>query len=230
MKPVEISINPFAEYLEATESRRKQILKEQMIPDPVRVPYYQLAKARMKTSIANSGDYAAVKSGISELTARKPVKKWKISDRINSITALQNYQNMLLPKLITENKLELITAKQKHLKFNGITIKISPNIIFRIVIDGVKHIGACKIHVSKGKPFSNKQSKVVATLLYQYLSNCVAEEDEFVNPELCFCLDPFAGTTINSYSKILVDMKIIKEVCEEINKSLGDAQNQKNVA
>jgi hypothetical protein len=226
----QISINPFAEYLEATESRRRQILKEQMDPDPVRVPYYQLAKAKMKASLANSGDFFAIKIGIKELTARKPVIKWKISDRINSITALENYRNMLFPKLITENKLEIIRAKQKHLNFNGITIKISPNIIFGIMIDGVKHIGACKIHVSKGKPFSNKQSKVVATLLNQYLSNCVAGEDEYVNPELCFCLDPFAGTTINSFTKILVDMKIIKEVCEEIKKNFGGAQNQMKVA
>ncbi len=230
MTKYQISINPFAEYLEATESRRKQILNEQMMPDPVRIPYYQLAKARMKTSLANSGDYSAIKSGISQLLVKKPIKKWQISDRKNSLIALESYQNMLLPKLITENKLELIKAKQTFLNFNGITIKISPNIIFRITIDGVKHIGACKIHVSKGKPFSNKQSKVVATLLNQYLSNCVAAEDEYVNPEFCFCLDPFAGTTINSFSKILLDMKVIKDVCDEINKSLGGAQNQINVA
>jgi len=116
------------------------------------------------------------------------------------------------------------------LNFNGVTILISPNIIFRITIAGVKHIGACKIHVSKGKPFSNKQSKVVATLLNQYLSNCVVSEDEEVNPELCFCLDPFAGTTINSYSRILVDMNVVKQICEEITQTWVGNQNQTNVA
>jgi len=101
MTKYQISINPFAEYLEASESRRKQILNEQLNPDPVRIPYYQLAKSRIKTSIVNSGNYTAIKEGIRELTAKKPVKKWQISDRVNSIKALENYQDMLLSKLIT---------------------------------------------------------------------------------------------------------------------------------
>ena len=48
MQEIEISINPFAEYLEATELRRISIIKEQMIPDKRRLPYYQLAKAKIK--------------------------------------------------------------------------------------------------------------------------------------------------------------------------------------
>lgn len=51
MTTYQISLNPFAEYLEATESRRRKILEEQLEPDPVRIPYYQLAKARIKKSI-----------------------------------------------------------------------------------------------------------------------------------------------------------------------------------
>ena len=50
--------------------------------------------------------------------------------------------------------------KQKHFNNNGISIMVSPNIVFRITINGVKYIGACKIHISKGKIFSNKQSKL----------------------------------------------------------------------
>lgn len=230
MIPIEISINPFAEYLEATESRKKQILKEQMIPDPVRIPYYQLARARMKTSILNSGDHSVIQRGINDLKAKKTIKKWQISDKENSSIALNRFKELILPKQILENELELISTKSKHFTLFGVRIKISPNLIFRINIDGVNHIGACKIHISKGKPFSNKQSKIVATLLYQFLSNHVAEEDDYVNPELCFCLDPFAGTTINSYSKITVDMKIIKQLCSEIPKKWDIVVQEQNFA
>lgn len=174
----------------------------------------------MKKSIELSGSYKPINAGIKELTERTPDKEWKKNDRKNSMVALENFKKMLLPDSIKKNKIEIIKPKQKHLNYNDISIIISPNIVFRVIIDGVKYIGACKIHISKGKVFSNKQSKLVANLLEQYLSNCVAEEDEIVDPVLCFCLDPFAGTTINSNSKVDIDMKQVKQLCSEIKLSL----------
>jgi hypothetical protein len=230
MKNYQISINPFAEYLEATESRRKKILEEQQVPDPVRIPYYQLAKARIKKSIELSGSLRPVRDGIRALKAKTPVKPWQKADQVSSIDALEKYSSMLLAALIKENKLEVVKVKQKHINYNGITINVAPNIIFRITVDGVKRIGACKIHTSKGKPFSHKQSKLVASVIELYLSNCVAEEDDFVDPVLCFCLDPFAGTTINSNSKISYDMKLVKEVCEEIKRFMDAVGSKDNVA
>jgi hypothetical protein len=225
-----ISINPFAEYLEATEARRLKILEEQKEPDPVRIPYYQLAKARIRKSIELSGNHAPVNSGIKTLKERKPKKQWQKNDIINSIVALENFKKMLLSNLVKSNKLEIISPRQKHINYNGITINISPNIIFRITIDSKRYVGACKIHISKGKPFSHRQSKLVANLIEQYLSNCIAEEEDVVDPVLCFCLDPFAGTTINSNSKVVIDMKVVKQLCEDIKQGLGGIQARGNVA
>lgn len=230
MSKYQISINPFAEYLEATESRRAKILVEQQEADPVRIPYYQLARARIKKSIELSGSYKPINEGIKILKDRTPKKEWQKNDKINSIVAMEKFKAMLLSDLIKENDLELISVKQKHINYNGITINISPNIIFRIIVDGVKYIGACKIHVSKGKPFSHQQSKLVAGLIESYLSNVVAAEDEIVDPVLCFCLDPFAGTTINSNSKVALDMKLVKKLCGEIKQSLELTQANSNVA
>lgn len=44
MNQIIISINPLAEFLEASESRKKKIVEEQLNPDPVRIPYYQKAR------------------------------------------------------------------------------------------------------------------------------------------------------------------------------------------
>jgi len=230
MNNYQISINPFAEYLEATESRRIKILEEQQDPDPVRIPYYQLAKARIKKSIELSGSHRPLNDGIKTLKEKKPVKQWQKNDVINSIAAIEKFKLMLLPDLIKDHKLEIISPKQKYFNYNGVTINVSPNIIFRVLVDGEKHIGACKIHTSKGKKFSHQQSKLVANIIEQYLSNCVAEEDEIVDPVLCFCLDPFAGTTINSNSKVALDMKLVKKLCVEIKQSLELAKANSNVA
>lgn len=230
MAVFQISINPLAEYLEATPARRRAIIKEQLNPSTIKTFRYQLAKARIKKSVALSGNLKPVKAGMEELKKRKPEKDRQKSDIVNSILALERYSNMALHRLILENKLEIIRVKQKHLTFQGISVTISPEVVFRVTIDGVKQIGACKLHVSKGKPFSTKQSKLVSALIELYLSNCIAAEDEMVNPVLCFCLDPFAGTTINSNNKIGLDMAVVKKLCDEIKQAMAEEGGSENVA
>lgn len=136
-----ISINPFAEYLEATDSRKLKILEEQQVPDKKRLPYYQLAKGRMKKSIELSGSHKPINTGIKKLMESTPDKEWKKNNIKNSIVALENFKKMLLPDSIKENKIEIIKPKQKHFNYNGISIMVSPNIVFRITINGVKYIG-----------------------------------------------------------------------------------------
>ncbi|OFY90175.1 MAG: hypothetical protein A3K10_15155 [Bacteroidetes bacterium RIFCSPLOWO2_12_FULL_31_6] len=224
MSEILISINPFAEFLEATPSRQKNIIREQLNPDPVRVPYYQLARATMRKSILNNVNISIIQEAINELNTRTPERgNWRYHDKVNSITALEKFKTMLLPSHLVENKLEAVKTKVKYLPIYGVNIKVSPNLIFRTTINGQKVIGAFKIHTSKGKPFGHQQSALVAQLINQFLSTYVAEEDEFVDPQLCFCIDVFAGTTINSSSKIGYNMKQIIDVCKQIPKLWDDA-------
>jgi hypothetical protein len=229
MEKIIISINPMAEFLEATESRKKKIIEEQLDPDPVRVPYYQLSRARISLSILNNVDFNIIDDAIQTIKERNPKEKtWQFYDKTNSIASLNLFKELLLPNEILDLNLEKVKTKSKYLSIYNVHIKISPNLIFRTIIDGQKVIGAVKLHLSKGKPFSNKQSALVAQLLNQFLCNEVAEEDEIVVPNLCLCIDPFAGTTINAMSKIKLDMKEIKLVCEQIPKLWDQANNDRN--
>ncbi|MFZ5551875.1 MAG: hypothetical protein ACOZCO_02075 [Bacteroidota bacterium] len=219
MKDYSISINSFAEYLMASESRQRAILKEQLKVNKIKAQWYQLAKARIKKSIGLSGDLSPVNNGIKTLNARKPEKKNKKIDKECSIEALKKFQKIELPTLIKENKVEVISSELKYLTFYGVRVKLKPTLVFKIKMNGEIHVGACQIHISKRKPFNNSQSKIVTTLLYQYVSNHITLEGEIPNPELCFCIDPFAGTTINSFSNITLDMIKIKEMCYSMHKA-----------
>jgi hypothetical protein len=230
MQNTRISVNPLAEYLLATERRRNQILKDQLNPDPLRIPRYQLAKARIRKSISLNGDLKPINDGIRVLKNKKPEKQWQKNDVVNSIIVLEKFKKMTIHSLITDNEIEVIKPEQKHLNFKGLSIIISPDVIFRITIDGKKCIGACKIHISKTKPFNHVQSKLIANLLEQYLSNCVAGEDDFVDPALCFCIDPFSGTNINSNSRVSIDMKQVTQLCEEIKQNLQNLIDQQRAA
>lgn len=225
MRNIEISINPMAEFFEATNPRREKIIKEQLDPDPVRVPYYQLVRARMTSCLLSSGDMSDIEDAESILKSRKPEKRtWRFYDRDNSLLALKCFKQLTIPEMILNNELERVTTKEKYFPIYGVNIKVSPNLIFRTKIDGQKVIGAIKFHVSKGKPFSRKQSALVAQILNQFLSNFVVQEDEVVDPQLCICIDPFAGTTISAFNKINVDMKELKSICSEIIPAIWDKE------
>lgn len=230
MSDYTISINSLAEYFEASDARKKSILKEQIKVNEFKAQWYQLAKARIKKSIQLSGDLKLVNNGIRELNNKTPLTKQKKSDKECSIEALKNFKKMAIPTLIKENEIETINMEWKQLTFFGVKVKMKPTLVFKVKINGETHVGACHVHISKRKPFSNVQSKIVSTLLFQYVSNHIATEGEIPNPELCFCIDPFAGTTINSFSNISVDMKRIKKICIEMQYVWKQAIKEMKVA
>lgn len=216
MKNIEISINPLAEFIEATDSRKKRIIAEQLDPDPVRIPYYQKARSVIKKSILSNGDTKIVDEAIPQIAGKSVLKRWQRNDKTNSINALNLWKGMNLPEKLSNYKLELVKTKAKFLPLHGIQIKVSPTAIFKIEIDGQTYVGAFKIHLSKGKAFSIKQSALVAQLLNLFLNNFVAGEDEIVDPQLCLCIDPFSGTIVSASNKIKYDTNQLKKACKEI--------------
>lgn len=230
MKNIEMSINPMAEFLEASEARKKRIIKEQLEPDPVRIPYYQKARAVIKKSILLNGDLNIVDEAIPKIAEKNVIKNWQKHDKKNSISALKLWKEMKLPRTLVENKLELITTKAKFLPLYGIQIKVSPTAIFKMEKDGQIYVGAFKIHLSKGKKFNVKQSALVAQLMNLFLNNFVVGENEIVDPQLCICIDPFSGTMVSASNKIKYDVKQLREACREIIAIYDDNSLSQNVA
>lgn len=219
-----VPMNAFAEYLEAdTDEKKINILKYQlkMKVAESKAVYGNTARAQIRATILNGLNHSLTEKKIKEVRSLTPDEddKWhKIDQKVN-IAILERFKEMSFPKVIIGKKLEKIHTEYTTMPFYGVNIKIVPTLIFRININGKKHIGACMVHSSQKSPFTVTQSKIVATLLYQFLSYCIAQEDEYVNPELCFCIDPYAGTTINSNSHFSVDMKNIKKICSELPKN-----------
>lgn len=227
MNQIIISINPLAEFLVATEKRKIKIIEEQLNPDPVRIPYYQKARVSIKNCIIAKGNLSSIDEGIEFLKEKVPEKDWQKHDKKNSIIALELWKQMNLPTSLLENDFEIIRTKVKFLPILGIHIRVSPNLIFRTKIEGQIYIGAIKIHISKGKPFSIKQSAFVAQLMNLFLSRFVVQENEIVNPQLCICIDPFSGTMVSASNKIKVDAKELKAICKEIP-GIWDELNNNN--
>lgn len=216
MSQVQISINPLAEFLEATDKRKRRIILEQQNPGSVMSLYYKQAKASIKRAIFDNGRHEQIDIGIKRILEKAVKENWERHDRVNSVAALERWKKMPLPPAIVEHKLIPVSTKAKFLPLFGVNIKIVPTAIFRFEYNGKKYLGAAQVHIAKSKPFTNAKSALVAQMLNMFLSNFVAEEDETVHPRLCICIDPFAGTIINASHKIKYDMKQLRTICQEI--------------
>lgn len=212
-----ISINQLADFSKGTDAKKRSIIRQQKTPNTFKVAYYQLAKARIKKSLANNGDIDPILKGIDELKKRKPEKKRQINDRIVSLEAMQRFIAMQLPSILKDSEYEIIKkVDSKSVIMNGVEIIISPDLIIKAKINDKIYIGGIKLHISKGNVFDIKQQTIVSNSINNYLKNIVAQENEIVLPELCLSLDLFGYGIISSSENTDKSIKDIEVICEEI--------------
>ena len=190
-----ISINQLAEFQKATEKGKVRIIKQQKTPNKIKVSYYQLAKGRIKKSLANGGASQYIKDALDELSKRKPLESRKKVDRQVSIEALNRFLLLQLPRIL---KLSGITFLNKSdykssTDINGVDIVVAPDLIFTTIVNGREVVGGLKLHVSKSKAFDMQQQQIIASGIYQYLEKEVANGKLSVDPDWCISLDIFGN-------------------------------------
>src|SRR5690554_2018059 len=188
-----ISINPLAEFIKATDTRKKRIIEQQKKPSPIIVNWYQLAKSRMKKFIINNADYETIDDAILTLKNRKGLNQRQVIDRQVSLEALERFIKLKIPNVLQEKDIEFYKFKNKSIIYQNVEITVSPDVIFSIKRDGVKHYGAIKLRVSKSKPFDNDQQNLIASTLYEYLKYNITDTNCIIEPDLCLSLDVFGN-------------------------------------
>ena len=134
-----------------------------------------------------------------------------------SLEALNRFINLKLPSLLCDFQHEVIKKpKIKSIILNGVEIIISPDVIIRLELDGKKYLGAVKIHISKNNVFDNIQSRYISALLFKYLKEVVAKDDEEVLEDLCLSIEVFGGSIISVPNNLPTTVNEIEVICDEI--------------
>ncbi|WP_248724400.1 hypothetical protein [Seonamhaeicola sp. ML3] len=216
-KEIKISINQFADFSKASDSKKRTIIKQQKNPNKFLVSWYQLSKSRIKKSIENNGDLDPIIKGIEELKGRIPKKPRQVLDRIVSIEALQRYIHIKLPDMLKTIPYETIKkVESKSVYINGVEIIVSPDVIIRIKVNGKTYLGAVKIHVSKSNIFDNIQSRYISVLIKKYLEEVVAKDGDKVLDDLCLSIDIFGERIISAPNNISKAITEINVICNEV--------------
>ena len=211
-----ISLNQFAEYsTKKRDSSKLRIIRQQKNPDPLRLPWYQLAKARMKKSLKNKVDLVPIYDGIEILKKRNPEKKWQQIDKNVSVEALEKYIGLEFPSILKED-LEILRVERSNCQIGGLNIYISPELIFRVKDEnGFSTISAVKIHCGKNNSFENKTAKLASVILFNYLET-IAEPCDRVEPQNCYIIDVFGNRTVSAPANIEEYIEIVEGLCIEI--------------
>ena len=220
MKKCIISINQYADFIKSTDAKKKRIIKEQKKPNKFRVAYYQLAKAGIRKTLTDNGSLKHIEDALSKLSSRVPKNKRQISDKHVSIEALQKFLKLKIPKIMKDDKLEFLNPKlfKNDIEVHGVSIIVSPEIIFKLNIDGQEVLGGLKLHVSKSNAFDNEQQQVIASAVCKYLEKNVAETGQIVLPEFCISLDIFGNGYITNTSALKNVVESYQKECIEIIK------------
>lgn len=215
-----ISINQFADFIKSTDSKKQRLIRQQKLPNKFRIAYYQLAKARIRKTLTDNGSLKHINDALVNLSARVPNSKRQLSDKIVSIEALDKFLKMQIPKVLKDKNIEFLSVKQfkNDIEINGISIIVSPEIIFKTVIEGQEVFGGIKLHVSKSNSFDNEQQQIIASGICNYLEKNVVKGKQIVLPEFCISLDIFGGGFISNSSAKKNLVASYKKECLEIIK------------
>jgi len=211
-----ISINQIAEFLNSSKAVQRRIVKQQITPNKLLIPWYQQAKGALKKYFANIDVYEPIEVAIEKLEKKIPSNNRQKIDKNVSIEALKKVTTIEKPKLLRDISYQLIKSNVKDLNINDVDIRVAPDVIFKGTLDGKIVYGAVKFHVSKTKPFDFEQAKLVSTLLYQFMKENIANATEKVLPELCLCYDVFGERLVPAPRNTSKQLTVIKGLCNEI--------------
>lgn len=217
MDNIKISVNQLVDFGTATEARKRRIILDQKTPDNFKVAWYQLARASMKRSIAQRCDNMPIIEGINRLKSRIISKPRQIQDKAVSLEAMRRFLKIKLSPLFKNHNYTIIKEKEKKSTLiNGVEVIVSPDVIFKILIDNQYYIGAVKLHISKNNIFSSIKSSYVSTIIFKYLKEISANYDAKVLPELCLSIDVFGEKATSTPKNLNTSLKSIEKLCKEV--------------
>jgi hypothetical protein len=216
MAKVDISINPLAEFIQASSRRKRSIVKQQLNPPTVMVARYRTARSHIRKSVMNGFSPQEIVAGVSVLQKRQPKTKFAQSDIKNSIEALRFFLDIKFPEMKDLISCHFYKSDKKSFELSGVNIIVAPDLILRYKKNGIDYLGGIKFHISKDKSFSYKGAQVAAYGIMSLIEKEVVKKGEIVDPMLCLSIDVFGQRVMNALN-IKADIpERVENACEEI--------------
>lgn len=215
MEEPKISLNKLAEYLDATPSRRRQIVKDQQNPQPFIAARYNDAREEIIGFIEGGmNSEQEMLAAAADLRQNHNGTDFAKQDRNASADAIEDFLDASDQLEINGFAAEGVDRSTgAAMNISGVNVSVRPDVILKDKDTGeVK--GAIKFHFSKTSPLSAKSREYSATALRVYL---VDEGHQDVDPKKCYVVDVPTQSVSNAPKAFKRKMNDIEAACEEIN-------------
>jgi len=206
-----ISVSKLAEYVAASPSRRRTIVREQKRPRDVIVARYREvypAIVRFLAGAASADDLSALAD---ELEALQAGTDWQAQDNSLSAEALDAFVGIQSTLILDDYRVSAGDFDQTVISLQSVNISVRPEV--RLTTTSGR-TGAMKLYVSKTHPLSLDAGLSAATLVHSLLRDGLKLAD--TRHSDCILLDVFAGKVYKAPANFKVRMRDIDAACEEI--------------
>lgn len=209
-----ISVNKLAEYVQATPTRRRAILKNLKADKDYFKLYYSEVRNILSSYFKSGYDNSILDKLIDKIQKKKGTSDWDDKDNPNSILALQCLKDTTLPDL-TDYDISSSDDKMDHVMVAGVKVLIRPE--FYLTNKFSKKIGGIKLHLAKteGNRLNLPGMQYVAVMIkYGFLNHGYTESE--IDNNGCFSIDVFEknfGTAPKAYKRTLATLTAS---CQEI--------------
>ncbi|MDA3883407.1 MAG: hypothetical protein PF481_08970 [Bacteroidales bacterium] len=214
---INISINPLTNFIDSTDAIKQQIIKDMRKVDGKRAFHYQTLKSVLPKYAKEGFSKEVLIEALDRLKGQEQDTDWKVRNVSNSILAIRTFISSEFPTYFSRIKCSFNKKVEvKAYIINGLLVRVSPDLIFRWEVDGKKYVGGLKFHIGKSKILPSSTGIMRAVLIYDFLRQEVAKEDEIVDFSYCFCYDVFYDNLYKSPTNSVFYLRKLKQACTEI--------------
>lgn len=215
MKP-RISVNQLGEYMTATPSRRRQIVRDQKNPPLFKSTRYRDAREAIADHIAsNMVDDEAALAAAQALRENTDGSDFVVQDRIHSAHAITAFLDICEDmKLGALTAVRVDTFSSDGLEIAGVKVVMRPE---ALLLDPATQevVGCVKLHFSRTQPLDGRSAAYVATALRAHLEQNLSSPGT-VNPDRCYVVDIATRSILSAPKANKRRLGDLGAACEEI--------------
>jgi hypothetical protein len=205
-----ISISKLAEYMSASASRRRSIIRDQREPPEVKTLHCRHARTAVASYLI-SHDPEVLHRMIEALRRQNAQTSWQEREVPLNITALQRALKLSLPDF-SNVKIERSSQERTAMPIGGVRVVVRPDLLLRDRADG-RVVGAVNLYFVKSVPLTDAAAGFVTTVLRQFVELAYQTEPQ---RQRCIFVDVFAGKIHTVPTAFKQRMKDLEAACEEI--------------
>ncbi len=217
MIEAKISANKLGEYLTATPTRRRQIIKDQKYPQLFKTTRYKEARALLIEHLTSeSKSIDSLKSKLANLVQNKTGSVFSIQDRDLSSEAVLSFLKLVdLSKLNDYQFIAVDKFSEKYVVLGNTKVSIRPDLFLKNKNTGQIN-GCVKFHFPKSNQLTEKSGNYVATLLREYMEKTTTDPSSIIVSK-CIALDIHSGLLSEAPKANKKRLDDLIAACEEIS-------------